>query len=423
MSRTCDKCGFQNLDDSSKYCSRCGSTLAEPIKKPSTNSLPQVNDEGQFPKKNSGCQWIAKGIFYYIVISGVIVVGLIIIVGIWSIVAPNEFSKTTSPTPIPTIMATPVAAMTVDQYSNVEWIWSRDQWGDWQHKASWSGSESGPNSEYGPVIVDDHGEHGTVTNLGGGSTESSVWRTFTDPSGIGWNTLEFTGALTATDMLNGRWMTIDVNDQQIFRGTAAQNPPGNNIKFTIKRSFPQSSSVKVKISNGQTPAWRPLFAMKYYSIKLSRPTSSQQVQPTPSIPFITATLTPAINSVVDGDQAAIDKMTKMEMWINPAMQRVVTSGYSGNYTKMGQNAVLLRDYIDNNLPEMAQLANGATTKKYGAQEYVLFLKDIRTAADLTAQAADKHNSGDINEYTALTLKTNIYLDLAQMHLDKILFSI
>ena len=98
MSRTCDKCGFQNLDDSSKYCSRCGLTLAEHIKKPSTNSLPHGKDE------NSTCQWIAKGIFYYIVISGVIVVGLIIIVGIWSIVAPNEFSKTTSPTLIPTIM-------------------------------------------------------------------------------------------------------------------------------------------------------------------------------------------------------------------------------------------------------------------------------------------------------------------------------
>jgi hypothetical protein len=225
-----------------------------------------------------------------IILFSIVAINIILVCG--CVNQMQSSSQKSAVTPTSTLISTPIATVTLDQFSNVEWIWSRDCWGDWQHTASWSGDEAGPNSEYGPIMVGDHGEHGIETNLGGGITQSSVWRTFTDPSGIGWNTLEFTGLLTATSGKSGRWMTIDVNDQQVFNGNAAQNPPGNGVKFTIKRSFPQSPSVKVKISSGQTFAWHPLFAMHYYSVKLSRPTSSQQVQPTPSIPFITAIPTP-----------------------------------------------------------------------------------------------------------------------------------
>ncbi len=159
---------------------------------------------------------------------------------------------------------------TSNKISDGVWIWSRDNWEGWQYIASWSGRELGSNSEFGPVMIGDHGEYGTDTQLKGGSTQSSVWRTFNDPSGIGWNTIEFTGMLTATDTPLKRWMTIDVNDQQVFKGSATQNPPGNGVKFIIKRSFIQSPSVKVKISNGQDSAFGGRFSMYYYSVKLSR---------------------------------------------------------------------------------------------------------------------------------------------------------
>lgn len=159
---------------------------------------------------------------------------------------------------------------TSNKLSTGAWIWSRDNWGDWQHTVSWSGREAGPNSEYGPVMIGDHGEYGTDTQIYGGSTQSSVWRTFNDPSGVGWNTIEFTGLLSGTDTPSKRWMTIDVNNQQVFKGSATQNPPGNGVTFVIKRSFSQSPSIKVKISNGQDSAFGGRFAMSYYSVKLSR---------------------------------------------------------------------------------------------------------------------------------------------------------
>lgn len=150
-----------------------------------------------------------------------------------------------------------------------EWIWSRDGWDGWSHEAAWSGREVGPCSEYGPMIIDDHGEHGINVNLIAGSTTARVERQFTDASGIGWNTLTFVGLMTATDTLGGRWMTIEVNDQQVFAGTALQTPPGNNQMFEISVPFPQSDEVNVRVSHGQDPAWGPRFAMHYYSLNLT----------------------------------------------------------------------------------------------------------------------------------------------------------
>ncbi|KUK61174.1 MAG: hypothetical protein XE10_0916 [Methanoculleus marisnigri] len=153
--------------------------------------------------------------------------------------------------------------------SGNEWVWSRDGWDGWSHEASWSGTQTGPCSEYGPVIVDDHGEHGIDVTLLAGSTTARVERQFTDASGTGWNTLTFVGLLTASDVPGGRWMTIEVNGQQVFAGTASQTPPGNGQLFEISVPFPQSDEVNVRISHGQSPAWRTRFAMHCYSLNLT----------------------------------------------------------------------------------------------------------------------------------------------------------
>ena len=160
--------------------------------------------------------------------------------------------------------------------SSAEWIWSQDGWGDWQHTTSWSGNtQPGLNSEYGPVMVNGHGEHGTNTALIAGSCEASVWRTFSDPSGTGWNTLTLNGLLSGSDVPNGRWMKIEVNGQQVFAATAQNTPPGNHQLFEIKVPIPQTASATVKISSGQNPAWGPIFYMEYDSLRLSQETGSQ----------------------------------------------------------------------------------------------------------------------------------------------------
>jgi hypothetical protein len=172
------------------------------------------------------------------------------------------------------------------QPASTEWIWSRDGWGDWQHMATWSGPPAGSNSEYGPVMVNDHGEHGTYTSLYGGITQVSVWRTFSDPSGTGWNTLTFNGLLSSSDVPGGRWMKIEVNGQQVFADIALQDPPGNNKPFEIKVAFPQTTAAEVKISHGQNPAWGPTFYMEYDSLRLSLEAESQMMSLTtfPDVP-------------------------------------------------------------------------------------------------------------------------------------------
>lgn len=131
-----------------------------------------------------------------------------------------------------------------------------------------------------------HGEHGTDVSLSAGSTQSSVWKTFTDPTGTGWNTITFDGLMTASNVPGGRWMTMYVNGNQVFGGTASSTPPGNGVPFEITRSFTQSPSVTVQITNGQSPAWRPRFAMHYYSVRLSRESPAKALMNTQSTPFV-----------------------------------------------------------------------------------------------------------------------------------------
>ena len=178
------------------------------------------------------------------------------------------------------------ATFKTKESSPVEWNWASDGWGDWQHTYSYSGTEVGNNGEYGPVMVNNHGEHGTDSALLAGSTQSSVSKTFTTSSGTGWNTVEFSGMLSGSDVPDGRWMTMDINGNQIFGGTASDIPPGNGVPFTITKTFPQSSTVTVKISSGQNPAWGPRFLMQFYSVKLSNSNSLATMAKSDSVPFI-----------------------------------------------------------------------------------------------------------------------------------------
>ncbi|HTY53333.1 MAG TPA: hypothetical protein VMB35_09090, partial [Methanomicrobiales archaeon] len=153
-----------------------------------------------------------------------------------------------------------------------DWIWARDGWGDWNHTATWDNGEAGCGQlvceEWGPMMIDDHGEHGSHVNLNRGTTISWVERKFSNPTGI-WNTLAFTGAMSGSSSPAGRWMAVDVNGNQVYHGTALQDPPGDiQQKFTAVIPFKESNHADVNISNGQYGAYGEYFFMDYYSVKL-----------------------------------------------------------------------------------------------------------------------------------------------------------
>jgi len=118
------------------------------------------------------------------------------------------------------------------------------------------------------------------------------------------------------------------------------------------------------------------------------------------------------------DQAVMGKIKEMSDWIPPTSQVISEAATSGNYLKMGLNAALLRTYIDKNLPEMKQLADGAITKKAIVQEFIAMLEDLRTSSDLTMKAVDKYNSGDIEGATQLMGKGRDYNSNAMEHLNQ-----
>lgn len=220
------------------------------------------------------------------------------------ILVDNSMVSQQNPYPFENVQADHTIAVTFKPATSpsIGWNWATDGWGDWQHTYSYSGTEVGYNGEYGPVMVDNHGEHGTESNLLAGSTQSSVWKTFTDPSGTGWNTVEFSGLLSGSDVPGGRWMTMDINDNQVFGGTASDTPPGNGVPFTITRTFPQSSSVTVKIASGQNPAWGPRFLMQFYSVKLSNSKSLTAMAKSDEIPFVIPDGTGLVTNVTSQTQ-------------------------------------------------------------------------------------------------------------------------
>jgi len=152
----------------------------------------------------------------------------------------------------------------------LKWDWSLDGWGDWQHVASCAGTTaSGSCVEYGPFIVDGHGEYGSNVTLDRVPTESSISKTFTASSGARWNTLTFNGLLSSSTVPYARWMAIDVNGVNVFYTDATRTPPGNGRQFTITQPFPPANTVNVIISSGQDPTFgTSLYTMQYNSLTL-----------------------------------------------------------------------------------------------------------------------------------------------------------
>lgn len=168
-------------------------------------------------------------------------------VGEWNIMVMNLDGQSASKIGAFTVIPATVSSQT--------WDWSVDGWGDWQHHASWTGTETGPCMEYGPVIEDGNGVHGSSVTLEeySGSVESSVEKTFSAPAGTTYSSLTFSGLLSPVAFPSTRTMTITVNGVNVYSANADEDPVLNGQQFTITRSFTPAETVTVKITARQDP--------------------------------------------------------------------------------------------------------------------------------------------------------------------------
>lgn len=166
-----------------------------------------------------------------------------------------------------------VFTVTDERSPPLVWNWSADGWGDWQHSASCpgtTGTEPGSCLEYGPVIENGRGVHGSQVTFDRVATESNVWKTFTSPSGTRWDTLTFTGRLSASAVPSARWIAIEVNNVRVFYADATQMPPGNGQQFTITQTIPPADRALIRISSGQDPTWETTeYTLQFDTLQLS----------------------------------------------------------------------------------------------------------------------------------------------------------
>ncbi len=164
--------------------------------------------------------------------------------------------------------------VTYQKPNSLTYDWSTDGWGDWQHTATWTGTVTGPVSEYGPIIENGHGVHGSDVTLdystASGTTESKVWKTFTAPADSKFSTITFTGLLSASDFPKGRTMVINVNGNDVYSATAKSDSAINGQQFTITKPFTPANVVTVTITSGQNPTGvKSLYTLQYNSLTLS----------------------------------------------------------------------------------------------------------------------------------------------------------
>ena len=125
-------------------------------------------------------------------------------------------------------------------------------------------------------------------------------------------------------------------------------------------------------------------------------------------------------SSTDGNKAALSKMSETLHGMKIYTDGMTEGLHNNDMVKAGYYSVLLRNYIDENLPKARQLADGATTEnvKASAREHVAYLEDLRAAANLFAQAADESKSGYFNGEIASLNTARTYLDKANAHLNQ-----
>lgn len=127
---------------------------------------------------------------------------------------------------------------------------------------------------------------------------------------------------------------------------------------------------------------------------------------------------PIPRSSVMSDQAVIEKIKEINAWLPPTTEMISKTAISGDFLTMGLNAVLLRKYLEKNIPELNHLTDNAETKKQLASEYIAFLKDLQTYSNIIEHAIDKFHKKEIDEAIQLMEQSREYSNKAKVHLDR-----
>jgi hypothetical protein len=129
--------------------------------------------------------------------------------------------------------------------------------------------------------------------------------------------------------------------------------------------------------------------------------------------------TPIATPTQDMDQAPLNKMYEMSAFVTSTDGNIADNLAGHSYVTARKNAILQRDYIDKNLPEMKQLANSATSKKAALLEFIEYLVVSRDASDKVAQIGDDvFSEGGTNLNSALE-PVLWDLDQANVHLEQV----
>ncbi|WP_214084342.1 PEGA domain-containing protein [Methanoculleus sp.] len=275
------------------------------------------------------------------------------------------------------------------------WNWSTDGWAGWAHTASWT-RPTGPCSEYGPVVVDDHGEHGVDVHLSAGAVIATVEHEFTDPSGVGWDSLTLVARVRGTDVPQGRWMTIEVNDEVVYAESGfSSSDPANLVPKEFYADFPQSETVRVKVSHGQNPAWRPHFSMSYYSLEL---------HPSSAAPSITIT-SPWDDTVAAGGNVTVagnvsdTAITSLTLTHNGVSSTIPVEGgnFSAEATLADANAITVggTDSLGNPFSTTLLLDGDMLPAAY---EQAIGFDPLDADSDCSQAAGDQSGNGVIDGY-------------------------
>lgn len=127
---------------------------------------------------------------------------------------------------------------------------------------------------------------------------------------------------------------------------------------------------------------------------------------------------PIPQSSVMSDHAVIEKIKEINEWLPPTTEMISKTAISGDFLKMGLNAVLLRRYLEKNIPELDHLADNAKAKKELALEYIAFLEDLLTYSNFIERAIDKFHAKEIDEAIQLMEQSREYSKKAKVHLDR-----
>jgi hypothetical protein len=118
------------------------------------------------------------------------------------------------------------------------------------------------------------------------------------------------------------------------------------------------------------------------------------------------------------DKVCQNKVEEISKWLPSTLKVIHESLITGNYLKVGLNSVLLRKYLDAQLPELKRATRKCITKRAFAKEFVSALEALRKSADLYVKAVDCYHRGEIEDATQFMMDGRKFNQMAMTHINQ-----